>query len=266
MSVMALFMMMTGIHIMITNQIAVAYGGGVDSTAMLIKCVQKGIKIDLILFADTGSEKPHTYEYVKYFNKYLIRNNQPQIIVVKKGGIQETLEQECLRAKCLPSMAYGGFKICSLKYKVQPQDKFCNNYEQFKLFWKQNKNNKVTKFIGIDADEAHRAKYDSDKKYKYKYPLIDWDMGRDECIQAIQDAGLKLPGKSACFFCPSSKIGEVRALKHQYPALFRRAIAMENNAELTSIKGLGRNYSWANVDQQDEMDFAWEKPCGCYDG
>jgi hypothetical protein len=45
----------------------VAYGMGVDSTAMLIGLEQRGIRPDLILFADTGSEKPDTYLYAPIF-------------------------------------------------------------------------------------------------------------------------------------------------------------------------------------------------------
>ena len=40
--------------------LVVAYGLGVDSTAMLIEFVCRGIRPDSILFADTGSEKPET--------------------------------------------------------------------------------------------------------------------------------------------------------------------------------------------------------------
>lgn len=38
-----------------------AYGGGVNSTALLVSLHQRGIPIDLILFADTGGELPSTY-------------------------------------------------------------------------------------------------------------------------------------------------------------------------------------------------------------
>lgn len=41
----------------------VAYGLGVDSTAMLVEFVKRGIRPDLILFADTGGEKPVTHQY-----------------------------------------------------------------------------------------------------------------------------------------------------------------------------------------------------------
>ena len=37
------------------------------------------------------------------------------------------LEQECLRSGTLPAIAYG-YKKCSLKHKIDPQEKFCNNY------------------------------------------------------------------------------------------------------------------------------------------
>lgn len=38
----------------------VAFGGGVDSTAMVVGLIQEKRPIDLILFADTGGERPAT--------------------------------------------------------------------------------------------------------------------------------------------------------------------------------------------------------------
>ena len=38
----------------------VSYGAGVNSTAMLVGMYEKGIPVDLILFADPGSEQPYT--------------------------------------------------------------------------------------------------------------------------------------------------------------------------------------------------------------
>ena len=43
----------------------VSYGGGANSTALLIGLHQHRIPVDLILFADTGAEHPHTYAYRK---------------------------------------------------------------------------------------------------------------------------------------------------------------------------------------------------------
>ena len=245
----------------------VAYGGGTNSTALLIECVKRDIPVDLILFADTGGEKPHTYKYVDMFSRWLVDHGMPEIITVKKAGNGETLEENCLRCNMLPSIAYG-FKSCSHKYKIQPQDKYCNNWDTTKAAWKAGE--KVVKLIGYDADEEHRAKIPEDEKYTYSYPLVDWDMGRDECIESIEVAGLCVPGKSACYYCPSSKPSEIRQLAQVYPELMDRALTMEANAELTTVKGLGRNFAWRDVISNGELfdDFSTtpELVCGCYDG
>ena len=248
----------------------VAYGGGTDSTAMLIECQKRGIEIDLILFAETGGEKPHTYEYVELFSKWLAEHGMPEIITVRqvdKDGNYIGLEQDSLNNKQLPSIAYG-FKSCSQKFKLYPQDKYCNNHDRCKSEWKAGR--KIIKFIGYDADEDRRAVIRESDKYTYSYPLIEWDIDRDMCLEIIKDAGLPLPGKSACYFCPSSKPHEIRNLKLQYPDLAERAIAMEKNAKLTSVKGLGRSFSWdsllATDDMFDDGQYVIEAPCGCYDG
>ncbi len=49
----------------------VSYGGGANSTALLIGLHQHRIPVDLILFADTGAEHPHTYAYLDVMNRWL---------------------------------------------------------------------------------------------------------------------------------------------------------------------------------------------------
>ena len=134
---------------------------------------------------------------------------------------------------------------------------------------------RVNKYIGYDADEPHRANRVLDEKitnkFNMQYPLVEWNMGRDECIESIKKAGLPLPGKSACFFCPSSKPREILQLNKTHPDLIIRALAMEENAKasFTAIKGLGRNYSWKELIDADDAQmkmFTTEVPCECYDG
>lgn len=254
--------------------IAVSYGAGTNSTALLVEMVKRDIRPDVITFADTGGERPSTYKYLAMFSDWLVSNGLPAIIIVKKvrkNGEVLTLEQDLLEQGNLPSIVYG-FKTCSQKYKIEPQDKWMNSNDQAKAAWANGE--KVVKYIGYDADEERRAKNYEDKKYTVKFPLIEWQMGRDECVISILSAGLPLPGKSACFFCPSSKPKEIRQLKREYPELLKRAIAMEENAfeNLSSVKGLGRNWSWKEMDDFEGRQFEMELrrcdleiPCGCYD-
>ena len=236
-------------------KVVASYGGGTNSTAMLIGCVERGIQVDHVLFADTGGEKPHTYEHNARFSRWLEAHAMPSITVVRKENL--TLEQDCLNRNALPSIAYG-FKSCSDHFKLRPQRKYL---EAIGII-------NHTKLIGFDMDEPQRAR----PILGNRYPLIEWGWGRAECVEAIEKAGIPLPGKSACFFCPSSKKAEIKVLRRMYPDLAARAVAMEKNAELTEVKGLGRSFAWGDLyeaeDRQSDLfgESSIEIECGCYDG
>lgn len=188
----------------------VSFGGGVNSAAMLVGMYQRGIPIDLILFADVGAERPEIYAFLHEMNDWLRVRGLPPITVVEnvdRFGQRLTLEQECLRAHTLPSIAFG-HKRCSLKHKIAPQDKFCNHHPGCRAEWA--KGRCVTKYIGYDAGEGRRRERArerdaADRKYCKVYPLMDWGWTREDCIRTIRRAGLSVPGKSSCFFCPSMK-------------------------------------------------------------
>ena len=49
----------------------VSFGGGTNSTAMIVGIYLHKIPVDLILFADPGAEQPHTYEYIEVIAEWL---------------------------------------------------------------------------------------------------------------------------------------------------------------------------------------------------
>jgi hypothetical protein len=120
----------------------------------------------------------------------------------------------------------------------------------------------AVKAIGLDAGEEHRRTWAHSVPVKrkrpsyqqwldqnyfvYWYPLMEWGYDRERCKAIITGAGLPVPVKSACFFCPASKKQEIAWLHEHHPDLLERALQIENNAQakLTSVKGLGRSYSW----------------------
>lgn len=245
--------------------IVVSYGGGTNSTAMLVGMKARGIVPDVIIFADTGGEKPHTYSHLEYMKKWCADHGFPDITVVANRPNGETLEDECIRRRALPSLAYG-FKTCSQKFKIRPQRNYLKKLRQTKSTWESG--NKVIVAVGFDADEPNRAVEYDDPRYKNWYPLVEWEWGREECIDAIASAGIPQPGKSSCFFCPSSKQSEVRWLASAHPDLMERAAVMEQNAELTQVSGLGRSYRWSDLIATDDLfpECFIDQACGCYDG
>lgn len=271
----------------------VNFGGGTNSAAMIYGMWQKHIPIHLILFADTGGERPETYRFIRIFNGWLDSRGLPEItrcFYRDQGGNRLKLETECLKGRKLPAVAYG-MKQCSLKHKIGVQDKFCNHYRPCLEAWARGE--KINKYIGYDAGEPQRVEHAApvdaqNKKYCNAYPLVEWGWDRAKCREVLREAGFPQPGKSSCFFCPNMKKAEIRELWEKHPDLFQRAVALEHGAALTTVKGLGRDWSWADYHdayvrglpsrwyskEQCVIDGFEEAaggctcgmPCGCYDG
>lgn len=245
------------------HPIVVSYGGGVNSTAMLIEMHNRGIVPDAILFADTGGELQRTYDYVSMFSAWLATHDMPTITTVRYNSRHGTLEQECINNKTLPGLAFG-HRGCSQKWKRYPMDVWCKEHYP---------NTQVTRVIGIHAGESHRGKVEDDKRFVFERPLIDWGIDQDGCEAVIIAAGLPVPAKSSCWFCPAMKKREVIDLKREHPCLFSRAVAIEHNAapNLGVVMGLGRHWSWWALGEADEAQMRlWPEaipvPCMCDDG
>ena len=106
------------------NPICLCYGVGVDSTAVLVGLHQRGIRPDLISFADTGGEKPETYLYIPIIRQWLRDVGFPDLVVVRytpPRAPYDSLYGNCIENETLPSLAFG-LKSCSLKWKKAPQD------------------------------------------------------------------------------------------------------------------------------------------------
>ena len=225
--------------------VIVCYGGGVDSTAMLIAMKRQGIIPDLITFADVGSEKPETYEMVEVMSRWCVLNGFPAVVTCKKATLESTdyddLTGNCISNETLPSLAFG-MKSCSIKWKQGPQDQHVmgckrgpNKCDPHPLWIQAQADGiKPVKLIGYDsgpADQRRAARLmSSDDNFRYCYPLQQLGMAREECIALIIDEGLPVPIKSACWFCPASQKWELYWLAGEHPELFEKALELEVTA------------------------------------
>lgn len=242
--------------------LVVAYGMGVDSTGMLVGMAQRGQRPDLILFADTGDEKPETYAYLPVINAWLASVGFPLVTVVKNArpiSGDKSLSDSCMRLGVLPALAYGMHQ-CSLVWKRDPQVKFIKGWAPAVEAWAAGLT--VTNCIGYDAGPRDTARqYKAEGKelpgFSNRFPLIEWGWDRVRCEAEIVAAGLPLPVKSACFHCPASKKAEITSLQTVHPVLFAKALQMEQlaapkasarrDAGKTWTKGLGRTFAWSEV-------------------
>jgi len=246
--------------------IIVCFGGGVDSTAMLVALKRQGIRPDLITFADTGSEKPDTYDHVRLMDEWLESVGFPLVTWCQKNTMPSTayddLTGNCIDNETLPSLAFG-MKSCSIKWKQGPQDYAvmgCSrgpNKQDPHPLWidAQARGVKPVKLIGYDNGKAdiRRSKNlkGSDANFQYVYPLQQLGWGREDCISAIIEEGLPVPIKSACFFCPASQKWELWWLAGKHPELFLKALKLEHKAMM------GKHSRWGSDDCT--YDKVWEE-------
>ena len=264
------------------------YGGGTNSTALAVLAVNLGLPLDIIVFADTGSERPETIEYVSMFSAWLVEQGYPPVTVVRwirvRGdwkGRFIPLHEWCEHFETLPSRAFG-LSGCTSKWKQQPVDKHLRAHPL--VVAEHLAGRRVERWIGYDADEPSRfermqRKNPAGDLWAWRAPLVARDLGREECVQLIEGAGLSLPGKSACWLCPAMRKPEIDALSEQHPSLLARALRIESTAirvgNVRTRKGLGGRLNWSEyvnrrctAQPQQKMfpSTDIEGACGCFDG
>lgn len=227
--------------------LALCFGAGVDSTAMLVALHIAGLRPDVITFADTGGEKPETLQHVGRINAVLSSWGWPLVDICRKVPLSSTryddLYGNCMENETLPSLAFG-LKSCSIKWKQVPQDQLIKgakngpNRKPPHPLWMQAQasGRRITKLIGYDCGKADlrrsKALKSADNDFDYIYPLQVIGWARSDCVAAITEylGAALVPIKSACFFCPASKEWELYWLAANHPTLLERALLLERNA------------------------------------
>ena len=251
--------------------VVVSYGGGVDSTAMLVGLESRGLRPHMILFAHVGNEWPETYEFLPIVQKWLKGVGFPPITVVQYQpkkflhGEYHDLYGNCFVNHTLPSISFGR-KSCSLKWKASALDAYVRNCEQCATWLAGG--GQVRRLIGYDAgprDKCRGAVKADPHLWEYQYPLREWGWDRDQCSYQIKKAGLPPVHKSACYFCASTQKHEVRELAENHRDLLLLALKMEDNAR-PYLKGcmtqeeLDTCYEHEVAEYGDKMrDWEWEQ-------
>lgn len=218
----------------------VVMGGMGDDTAMMIaELYERGFEPNEIVFCDTGSEFPHTYEFINHLQKWCAEKKWSKVVILKKLDKYDqplSVISMITEQNTLPAAAFGS-KSCSLRFKVETADKYFNN--DFKCWeaWGVKKKGvatkhhtgKILRLVGINFDEPKRVEsWKNEPKWTQAFPLFDWLVGEAES-EVVEKAGLYYPGKSSCTVCPYLTHGEIAMLHDDYPKLYSDSILIEDN-------------------------------------
>ena len=205
----------------------VSYGGGIQSTALVVLAMRERWAIDEIVHVDlVDAESPRTREYVDYFRRWLRDGYGRDITVVERNMYRDMLA----RPEFTPVPWHGRRKKfmlsrqCTRQYKVAPLQRYL--YDRYPA-------GRIGLMLGISVDEYHRMRDSSAARIEHVYPLVDARLTRWQCRDIIERAGLAVPWKSSCWFCPYRSIRSQWALVQRYPDLAGMARVLEDriNAE-----------------------------------
>ena len=200
----------------------VSYGGGIQSTALVVLLLLEGWDIDDVVHVDLmDAESPATREYVRYFRDWLQREHGRDITIIERNMYQDMLARPEFtpvpwHGKCERFMLS---RQCTRQYKVAPLQRYL--YDRYP-------GECIGLMLGISVDEYHRMRDSSAARIEHVYPLVDARLTRWQCRDIIERAGLAVPSKSSCWFCPYRSARSQWALVQRYPDLVGMARALED--------------------------------------
>ena len=160
----------------------VSLSGGKDSTAMLLRMIEEGWPIDIILFCDTGMEFDAMYRHIDKVEKYIGR----PIVRLKSHQSFEHLFYDYSPKRANPKLEqYRGFSWPG------PRNRWCTAMLKTRIISQYlrelSKEYTLVQYIGIAADEPKRIR-------EHRYPLVEWGMTEADCLDYCRERGFDWEG------------------------------------------------------------------------
>jgi hypothetical protein len=247
-------------------------GAGVQSSTLALMAAAGEITPmpDFAIFADTQAEPVSVYKWLDWLETQLpfpvhrvTRGNMTADMMAfrtaKDGRVwTKSMIPAFMQA---PDGSIGLLgRSCTAHYKIAP---ILQNLRKFCGIKRGEKNLQITQWIGISYDEIQRMKPSRDKWTQHRWPLIELEMRRHDCIAWLKRNGFPEPPRSACSYCPFHSNTEWRSLKDKEPEAFAEAVRVEKELQRTKAETDNmRSVPWLHrscvpleeVDLSNEMD------------
>jgi hypothetical protein len=205
----------------------ISLGAGVQSSTIALMAAHGEITPMPVaaIFADTQDEPKSVYDWLGWLETQL----PYPVIRVSRGRLSED------KRTLVPAFTATGLmaRQCTTIYKVQPIQKAIN------ALLRQHQAELGYQWIGISLDELYRMKPNPTKKIINRWPLIEREIKRYQCLRWMRLHGYPTPPRSACVFCPYHSNAEWKLLKAESPKDFAKAVAFERNYGAYLHRSLG---------------------------
>jgi len=210
----------------------VSLGAGVQSSALLLLAIEGrfGDVPAAAVFADTQGEPAHVYEWLDFLEELVAPF---PIHRCTAGNLGEDYARGRRRA-AIPAYSR------TAEGKPMLMSRFCSKTYKVEAIYRKvrelvGKGGRAESWIGISIDEAQRMKPTGKKWIANRWPLIEANLSRVDCLRIVEERTGRRPPKSACLFCPFHGDAQWLDLKRNHPEDFAKAV--EFDARIRDIGG-----------------------------
>ncbi len=222
-------------------------GAGVQSSTLALMAAAGEVTPmpTAAIFADTQAEPARVYRWLDWLEK--------QLPFPVKRVSRGSLTKESLRIRefkddptrhwvksLIPAYIANADgtrglmgRQCTFNYKVEMLEREARSIAKVK---RGEKEVRVIQWIGISLDEAHRMKSARHAWITHRWPLIEKEMKRHQCLIWMAAHGFPRPPRSACSYCPFHSDAEWRRLRFEEPEEFDRAVQFEKDLQAVKAK------------------------------
>ena len=243
----------------------VSFSGGKDSTALLLRMLESGMPVDIILYNDTGLEFPQMREHIDNVEQYIKRYTDIGITRIKPEHTFEFYfydvpihhRKQTEFNKKLGTDSHNGFswpepkmRWCTDRLKTRPRTKFLREYRS---------EYNIIEYVGIAADEEYRLRRKINKRENMRYPLVEWGMTEADCLKYCYDRGFDWDGlyekfsRVSCWCCPLQSLPELRVLYHDFPDLWQKLKEMDD----LTYGQFRIDYSVTDLEKRFDLEDEW---------
>ena len=245
----------------------ISLGAGVQSTTMALMAAHGKITPmpDYAIFADTQWEPKAVYDHLAWLRS---PNVLPfPVHVVSAGNIRDDIlarrKTTSGRFATVPWFTINsdntkgmGRRQCTNEYKLTPLAR-----EMRRLLGAEPRQRmargSVEVWIGISTDEAGRMKPARQQWIKNRWPLIDAEMNRNDCLRWLERNGYPAPPKSSCVGCPFHSDHMWREIKNNSPDEWADAVIVDAAIRQGESRGIrGVEYMHRSCVPLDQVDLS----------
>lgn len=226
-----------------------SFSGGKDSAAMLLLILEKGLKLDDIVFIDTGLEFKEIYDIIDDFEK---RINFKITRIKAEKTFEEyfyTVNEKGKRKGQIWGFPYTLGAWCNSRLKLAPANKYFNKLGEHK------------RYIGIAYDEPSRYKR---LEKNCIAPLFEEKMTESDCLKYLEEKDFYYEihhrfKRTGCYLCPKQSLESLKTLRKYYPILWQKMLKFDRDSPVpfrangVTVNDLEKRFSNEDIENERQI-------------